>query len=104
NAMHPDDRERVGASWYAAAQNGEAWSDIYRFRHPDGEIVWVSGRAAPINVDGRLVGFVGTLEDITAEREAREQAERTTRMRDELLAVVAHDLRNPLNTIVLTTR
>lgn len=104
HAVHPDDRERIGASWYAAASNGEAWSDVYRFRHRDGEIVWVSGRAAPIKVDGRLVGFVGTLEDITAEREAREQAERTTRMRDELLAVVAHDLRNPLNTIVLTAR
>lgn len=104
NAVHPDDRGRVDASWYAAASKGETWSDIYRFRHPDANVVWVSGRAAPIHLDGRLVGFVGTLEDITAEREAREQAEVAARLRDELLAVVAHDLRSPLNTISLATR
>lgn len=103
-ALHPDDRARVDASWYAAARAGESWSDVYRFLHADGEVVWVSGRAAPIRVDDQLVGFVGTLEDITAEREAREQAERATQMRDELLAIVAHDLRSPLNTIALTAR
>jgi PAS domain S-box-containing protein len=103
-AVHPEDRERVGASWYAAAKAGRAWSEVYRFRHRDGRVVWVSGRAAPIHVDGALVGFVGTLEDITAEREARERAERATRMRDRMLAAVAHDLRNPLNTIALTVQ
>lgn len=104
NAVHPEDRERVGASWYAAASKGDTWSEVYRFRHADGKVVWVSGRAAPMHVDGELVGYVGTLEDITAEREARERAERATQIRDELLAVVAHDLRSPLNTIGLTAR
>ena len=104
NAVHPDDRARIDASWYAAASRGESWSETYRFLHPDGQVVWVSGRAAPYDIDGRPAGFVGTLEDITAEREAREQAEHATRMRDELLAVVAHDLRSPLNTIALTVQ
>lgn len=103
-AVHPEDRGRVAASWYAAASAGRPWSDTYRFLHPDGKVVWVSGRAAPMRIGGGLVGFVGTLEDITAEREARERAELATRIRDELLAVVAHDLRNPLNTISLTVR
>ncbi|HLT90619.1 MAG TPA: PAS domain S-box protein [Woeseiaceae bacterium] len=103
-AVHPEDRERVATSWYEAAKAERAWSDVYRFQHRDGTIVWVSGRAAPIEVDGVTVGFVGTLEDITAEREARERAERATRMRDRMLAAVAHDLRNPLNTIRLTVQ
>ena len=103
-AVHPEDRARVDASWYAAASRGEPWSDTYRFLHPDGEVVWVSGRAAPFYVCDQLAGFVGTLEDITTEREAREQAEHATRLRDELLAVVAHDLRSPLNTIALTVQ
>src|SRR5690606_5749355 len=58
-AVHPEDRERVATSWYAAAKAGKTWSEVYRFRHRDGRIVWVSGRAAPIHVDGTLVGFVG---------------------------------------------
>src|SRR5690606_15456301 len=103
-AVHPEDRERVATSWYAAAKAGKTWSEVYRFRHRDGKVVWVSGRAAPIHVDGTLVGYVGTLEDITAEREARERAERATRMRDRMLAAVAHDLRSPLNTISLTVQ
>ncbi len=36
------------------------------------------------------------------EREARAQAERATWLRDEMLALVAHDLRNPVNTITMT--
>lgn len=103
-AVHPDDRERIATSWYAAARAGKAWSETYRLLHRDGKVVWVSGRAAPMYVDGQLVGFVGTLEDISTEREAREKAERATRHRDEMLAVVAHDLRNPLDTIGLTVQ
>jgi PAS domain S-box-containing protein len=36
------------------------------------------------------------------EREAREAAERASRIRDDVLAVVAHDLRNPVHTIILS--
>lgn len=100
-AVHPEDRERIALSWYAAARDGRSWHEIYRFRHRDGRIVWVSGRAAPIRVEDHLVGFVGTLEDVSAERKARERAERATRIRDRMLAAVTHDLRNPLNTIGL---
>ena len=59
--------------------------------------------------------FVGIAQDITArkqaeteriellnrERTARENAETAVRTRDEVLAIVSHDLRNPLNTIAL---
>jgi len=37
---------------------------------------------------------------LSSEHQARLKAERATRMRDHLLAIVAHDLRNPLSTIV----
>ncbi|HSH45588.1 MAG TPA: ATP-binding protein, partial [Longimicrobiales bacterium] len=68
-AVHPDDRERVTASWAEAVRAGRSWSAIYRFLHPDGRVVWVSGRAAPMRVEGEMAGFVGTLEDITELKE-----------------------------------
>jgi PAS domain S-box-containing protein len=114
-ALHPEDRERVAASWYAAAREGRSWSDTYRFRHSDGRAVWVIGRAAPMYVRGEHVGFVGTLEDITALKETqlereklleraeagREKAENAARLREQTLAAVAHELRNPLQTIAI---
>ncbi|MCY1058874.1 PAS domain S-box protein [Nannocystis sp. SCPEA4] len=115
-AIHPEDREWVVPSWYRAASGGQPWAETYRFLHRDGRVVWVSGRAAPMFVEGRPVGYVGTLEDITAlkqaeadrerlltaEHELRVHAERATRQRDEMLAVVAHDLRNFISTILLS--
>ncbi len=107
DAVHPEDRERVTTNWYEAARSGTRWADTYRFRHPDGRIVWVSGRAAPMRLDGEMIGFVGTLEDITAlkaaeaeladllarERAARAEAERRARgegaLRRAAAAVVA---------------
>lgn len=71
-AVHPDDRQRVAASWYEAAGSRRPWCETYRFRHADGKVIWVSCRAAPINVEGRHVGYVGTFADITALKSAEE--------------------------------
>ncbi|HEX7036502.1 MAG TPA: PAS domain S-box protein [Pseudomonadales bacterium] len=76
-ALHPDDRERIVASWHAHAKAVRRWSETYRFVHPDGRIVWVSGRTAPIFAEGRHIGHVGTLEDITSLKLA-EQAARSS--------------------------
>jgi PAS domain S-box-containing protein len=40
---------------------------------------------------------------LESERATREAAERASRLRDEVMAVVAHDLRNPVHTIILST-
>ena len=68
--VHPEDRDRVIESMYAAGRERRDWRDTYRLVHPDGRVVWVSGRAAPMEVDGEHVGFVGTLEDVTPLKEA----------------------------------
>lgn len=114
NALHPEDRERIVDSWRMACQSSEPWAQVYRFVHPGGRTVWVSGRAAPMHVDGRQVGYVGALEDITElklaegererllqqEQKSRQEAQRATSVRDEVLGIVAHDLRQPLQTLV----
>jgi signal transduction histidine kinase len=49
----------------------------------------------------RLVAVLDRQRSLDAERRARAQAEAALRQRDEVLAIVAHDLRNPLNRISL---
>lgn len=77
DALHPADRKRILASWSEAAAAGRPWSKTYRFLHADGRIVWVIGRAAPMLVDGKQIGFVGTLEDITSLKLAEEALRRS---------------------------
>ncbi len=80
-----------------------------RFVRRDGSTVWSRVTVSSVrDAKGAVVFFVGIAEDISeqrkiaqAHRDARAQAERATRLRDEMLAVVAHDLRNPLHTIAI---
>ena len=95
--VHDDDRERVRHEWAGVARDGLEYTGELRFRHPDGAIRWVHVRTSPMRDDnGRLVGHVGTIEDITARKEAESALRESARQKDEFLAVLAHELRNPL--------
>lgn len=83
SAFHPDDRGRAIRSWEEMLHSGTGHSGEYRLQRPDGSIVWVNVNAAPIREDGRVTGYTGTFEDVTARR----QAEREVRAGRELLAL-----------------
>jgi len=93
-AIHPEDRLKIFQGWGQSSRNREPYQGIYRFRHPDGRIVWISAKAAPIVVDGRIEGYVGSVDDITARRTA-EQALRDSEahlrtIADALPAMIAY--------------
>jgi signal transduction histidine kinase len=79
-----------------------------------GEYRYYIARAAPVlNNDGSVREWIGTIHDVherrlveqerdsllRSEQEARVEAESAVRTRDELLAIVSHDLKNPLAAI-----
>ena len=68
--IHAEDRSRVLEEWTAALSTGQPYSSLHRYQHRDGRIVWASAKAVPVVVDGKVVGYVGTVDDITARREA----------------------------------
>jgi two-component system, chemotaxis family, CheB/CheR fusion protein len=95
--LHPDDRGRVLEEWSAKARAAAEYSGECRFRHPDGSVRCAYVRTSPMLADdARLLGHVGTVEDITARKEAEAALEESARQKDEFLAVLAHELRNPL--------
>ncbi len=70
-AVHPEDRERLAATWQAAVEKGNISTAEYRFLRPDGSICWVRGQAMPeSDTAGQVSGYVGVLLDITEEKEA----------------------------------
>jgi diguanylate cyclase (GGDEF)-like protein/PAS domain S-box-containing protein len=69
-AIHADDLERVVGGWIAATARQDRFETEFRYLHPDGRIVLVHARAAPVLVDQKATGYVGTIDDITARRAA----------------------------------
>ena len=96
-ALHPDDRERVSDEWYAAAKAGRPFAAEYRFQTPQGKVMWLQGNAVGLyDAAGDLSEYIGTLADVTERREALEALKEADRRKDEFLALLAHELRNPL--------
>jgi PAS domain S-box-containing protein len=79
-AVHPDDRERVAREWSEAVRDGKDWSAEHRIITPAGIHRWLHVRTAPMRSEGgELTGYVGTVEDITAGRNAAAELEASRR-------------------------
>jgi PAS domain S-box-containing protein len=102
--IHPDDRARVRAALEQAAQNHEEFQEECRVIWPDGSSHWISfcGRVT-YGLDGQPLYSDGVTLDITERKNLEESLRRKTeslqeadRRKDEFLATLAHELRNPL--------
>jgi PAS domain S-box-containing protein len=94
---HPDHLDRVIPTVQRASEAGEPWEDTFPMRGVDGRYRWFLSRAVPIRDEtGDIVTWFGTNTDVTKEREAEEALREADRRKDEFLATLAHELRNPL--------
>jgi PAS domain S-box-containing protein len=70
-ALHPEDREKVGAEWYASVQEHRPFEIECRFQKPDGTVTWVLSRAnAERDIYGEIIGYVGTITHISDRKRA----------------------------------
>jgi diguanylate cyclase (GGDEF)-like protein/PAS domain S-box-containing protein len=94
DCVHPNDRDMLQAGMQQLNHTHEPFQETLRCVHPDGKIVWTSIKVAPIVIDGKIDGYVGTLDDITLVRKSvmalRESEARLRTIADTLPAMIAY--------------
>ncbi|HVJ26731.1 MAG TPA: ATP-binding protein [Vicinamibacterales bacterium] len=113
--VHDEDKDRVEAIVEDAITTRRDYVMEFRFRHADGSWRWMDGRGRAIyGPDGAPRWLYGIGIDITERKVAElerarvqrerasllEAAEAANRAKDEFLAMLGHELRNPLSPIL----
>lgn len=125
-AIHSEDRARILEEWSATALQHRPFMSVHRFQKTDQPEMWVVSQARPeISKDGEVLGYVGTITDITdrvraeqalqdanehleervkertAELEkAKNAAEQANAAKSQFLSRMSHELRTPMNAIL----
>ncbi|MEY4699862.1 MAG: hypothetical protein RL326_49 [Pseudomonadota bacterium] len=94
----PEDQEFIMRQFFPLVlRDGRGEVEI-RFRHfTTGEARWMIYNVFPISeASGRTVGFATVSRDITERKHAEQMLREADKRKDEFLATLAHELRNPL--------
>lgn len=95
--LHPDDRDATVEQWRACVHSGRLWYREHRVLGTDGHYHPVLAQGVPIRrEDGTVTGWAGINLDIRRLKETEEALRETDRRKDDFLATLAHELRNPL--------
>jgi PAS domain S-box-containing protein len=96
HAVHPDDAGALESAFQRAMETGD-YETEYRAVRPDGSVVWIADRGRVVqdanSQPNRILGVSG---DLTRRKVLEEALRESDRRKDEFLATLAHELRNPL--------
>ena len=96
-AVHPDDVQPTVDAWQQAVASGSVFRHEHRLRVQTGQWRLFSIRAVPVfDANQQISEWVGVHVDITEARRAEETLREADQRKDEFLATLAHELRNPL--------
>jgi two-component system CheB/CheR fusion protein len=116
-----DPREAVGKTGFELPEHAEALgahqqddvvlrsgvAEHYKLEkrtRSDGSLEWDLVSRLPLS-DGsqQVVGIIGIFRDVTEQKRAEEKIQEAVRRRDQFLAMLSHELRNPLGAVVSAT-
>ena len=98
----PDELPRIVAGVQTAVETGEPWEDCVPIRRADGVYRRFLCRARPVrNNRGQVVRWFGTATDIEEQRRAESEVRERADFEEQLIGIVSHDLRNPLQAVLL---
>lgn len=93
-AFVDNERAYMPAAFEHQRTHEEPFERVTRCQRTDGTLIWVSTKIAAIRLNGRIEGFIGSMDDITVLREAelavRESEARLRTIADTLPTMVAY--------------
>ena len=95
--IHPDDREHTRVAIESSIANKTSYDVEYRVVASDGRQRWLRAKGRSYyDASGQPIRFDGITIDIDRQKIAEEELRRASQQKDEFLAMLAHELRNPL--------
>ena len=95
--VHPDDAANTMAAWQECVRSGKPWYREHRLRGKDGQYHPILAQGVPIKSDdGFISGWAGINLDISRLKRTEQALIQADQRKDEFLATLAHELRNPL--------
>jgi signal transduction histidine kinase/CheY-like chemotaxis protein len=95
--VHPEDLDLARSTIQAAIDGKRVFELEHRVLRADGSPGWTYSKAVPLlNADGDIYEWIGSASDITERKLAELKLKDIDRRKDEFLAMLAHELRNPL--------
>ena len=96
--VHPEDVSGHRDRSAAAAKGGGTWHHNFRIIRPsDGQVAWLEEHAhAALDSNTGKLSVAGLVWDVTDRKTLEMSLQATDRRKDEFLAILAHELRNPL--------
>jgi PAS domain S-box-containing protein len=109
--IHPDDRGHVLETISRAVEGRTNYHIVYRIVRPDGETRWLEAQGHMLcDPSGAPHRLVGVCVDVTERRRSEEQLQELVQAlreadqrKDQFLAMLAHELRNPLTPMLNAT-
>jgi len=95
--VHIEDRDRLQRALRTAVEQHRDYEAEYRVVWADGSVHWIVSRGRPgYDATGRAVSIAGVTLDVTERRQTEDALRDADRRKDEFIAMLAHELRNPL--------